>query len=240
MNKIVVLLLMIYLLISRHISERKVTVIDLTVRQSNILEIVKQSGPITGKDIADKLGLSRAALRSDLAVLTMSGLLGARPRVGYYYTHKTPSDYIATILGNIQISDAHSLPVVIRENCSVYNAIVTMFTEDVSTIMIVSEGGFLEGVVSRKDLLKASMGDRNLTELPVKVAMTRMPNIIVTTPDEPVLDAAKKLLNHQVDALPVVKVVVVDKTEKLQVVGRFTKTNITRLFVQLADTGYSI
>lgn len=231
---------MIYLLISRHISERKVTVIDLTVRQSNILEIVKQSGPITGKDIADKLGLSRAALRSDLAVLTMSGLLGARPRVGYYYTHKTPSDYIATILGNIQISDAHSLPVVIRENCSVYNAIVTMFTEDVSTIMIVSEGGFLEGVVSRKDLLKASMGDRNLTELPVKVAMTRMPNIIVTTPDEPVLDAAKKLLNHQVDALPVVKVVVVDKTEKLQVVGRFTKTNITRLFVQLADTGYSI
>lgn len=208
----------------------------MTSRQSSILEIVKQSGPITGKHIAEQLGLSRAALRSDLAILTMSGLLGARPRVGYYYTHKSPGDYIATTLGSITVEDANSLPVVVRETCSVYDAIVTMFTEDVSTLMIVSEGGFLEGVVSRKDLLKASMGNKNLTDLPVKIPMTRMPNIVVTRPEESVLRAAQKLLNHQVDSLPVVKVVTMEKTEKLQVVGRFTKTNIARLFVQLADT----
>lgn len=209
--------------------------IELTPRQTSILEIVQEFGPITGKKIAEKLAVSRAALRPDLAILTMSGLLGARPRVGYYYTHKNPNDVIANILGNIRVADANSLPIVIRENCTVYDAIVTMFIEDVGTVAVVSEGGFLEGVVSRKDLLKASMGEKKLNDLPIKVAMTRMPNIVVTTPEESVLRAAKKLLNHQVDSLPVVNVLVVDNTEKYQVVGRFTKTNITRLFVQLVD-----
>ncbi len=38
-----------------------------------IIEIVKTKGPITGEQIADKLNLTRATLRPDLAILTMSG-----------------------------------------------------------------------------------------------------------------------------------------------------------------------
>lgn len=210
-------------------------VIDLTPRQQSILEIAKAEGPITGKQIAEKLEVTRAALRADLALLTMAGLLGARPRVGYYYTHKDPSDYIAGILGSISVEEVHSTPVVVRETCSVYDAIVTMFVEDVGTVFVVSEGGFLEGIISRKDLLKTSMGQKDLNELPVKIVMTRMPNLIITTPEESVLRAAQKLLTHQVDCLPVVNIINLDNIEKQQVVGRFTKTNITRLFVQLAD-----
>jgi len=60
--------------------------LELTRRQETILEIVKKSGPITGEQIAEKLSLTRATLRPDLAILTMSGLLEARPRVGYYYS----------------------------------------------------------------------------------------------------------------------------------------------------------
>jgi predicted transcriptional regulator len=212
-----------------------VIVIDLTPRQQSILEIAKAEGPITGKQIAEKLEVTRAALRADLALLTMAGLLGARPRVGYYYTHKDPSDYIAGILGSISVEEVHSTPVVVRETCSVYDAIVTMFVEDVGTVFVVSEGGFLEGIISRKDLLKTSMGQKDLNELPVKIVMTRMPNLIITTPEESVLRAAQKLLTHQVDCLPVVNIINLDNIEKQQVVGRFTKTNITRLFVQLAD-----
>lgn len=59
--------------------------IKLSKRQDEILEIVKQNGPITGKDIAEKLSLTRVALRPDLAILTMSGNLEARPRVGYFF-----------------------------------------------------------------------------------------------------------------------------------------------------------
>jgi CBS domain-containing protein len=165
----------------------------------------------------------------------MSGMLGARPKVGYYVTGKGPADLIASILGNIQVLEAHSRPIVIRENSSIYDAIVTLFIEDVGSIFVVSEGGFLEGVVSRKDLLKTTIGSKNSNELPTSVAMTRMPNIIMTTLEESAILAAQKLLIHEVDALPVVNVVMVDNQEKYQVVGRFTKTNITRLFVNLAD-----
>ncbi|HMM20570.1 MAG TPA: helix-turn-helix transcriptional regulator [Selenomonadales bacterium] len=206
----------------------------MSKRQEAILAIVKTHGPITGEQIADKLNLSRAALRPDLAILTMSGLLGARPRVGYYLTGKEPSDIIAGVLGTIRVAEILSQPIAVREKCSVYDAIVTMFVEDVGTIVVVSEGGFLEGVASRKDMLKAALGGKNINKLPISVAMTRMPNIIVTYPEESALRAAQKLLSHQVDALPVVNSVVADGSEKLQVIGRFTKTNITRLFVQLA------
>jgi DeoR family transcriptional regulator, catabolite repression regulator len=197
------------------------------------MSIVKDSGPITGEQIADKLSLSRAALRADLAILTMSGLLGARPRVGYYLTGKTPSDVIAGVLGNIKVVQLQSQPVAVRNTCSVYDAIVTMFVVDVGTLIVVSEDGHLEGVVSRKDMLKAALAGTNLNNLPVNVAMTRMPNIVVTYPDESILIAAQKLLSHQVDSLPVVNILDVDGAEKYQVIGRFTKTNITRLFVQL-------
>jgi CBS domain-containing protein/biotin operon repressor len=208
--------------------------IELSKRQTLILTIVRDFGPITGEHIAEKLSLSRAALRPDLAILTMSGLLGARPRVGYYLTGKEPSDVIAGVLGNIKVAEILSQPVAVRETSTVYDAIVTMFVEDVGTIIVVSEGGFLEGIASRKDMLKAALAGKNINKLPVSIAMTRAPNIFVTYPEESALRAAHKLLSHQVDSLPVVNVVKTDATEKLQVVGRFTKTNITRLFVQLA------
>ncbi|MPN08600.1 Transcriptional repressor CcpN [bioreactor metagenome] len=209
--------------------------IELTPRQSTILDIVKTHGPITGNQIAEKVNLSRAALRPDLAILTRSGLLGARPRVGYYFTGKDPADLIASVLGQFRVADIHSIPIVVRENCSVYDAIVTMFIEDVGTVFVVSEGSYLEGVISRKDLLKSTMGGKNINDMPVKIVMTRMPNIIVTSPHESVLRAAQKLISHQVDSLPVIEAVQVDGQEKFHVVGRFTKTNITRLFVQLVE-----
>lgn len=208
--------------------------IELSKRQEQILDIVREFGPITGEHIAEKLQLSRAALRPDLAILTMSGLLGARPRVGYYLTGKEPSDVISKLLGNVKVAEILSQPVVVRENCSVYDGIVTMFVEDVGSIIIVSEGGYLEGIASRKDMLKAALAGKNISKIPVSMAMTRMPNIIVTYPEEPVLSAAQKLLSHQIDSLPVVSIVNEGGAEKLQVVGRFTKTNIARLLVQLA------
>lgn len=189
---------------------------------------------MSGEQIAEILKLSRAALRPDLAILTMAGLLGARPRVGYYLTGKEPADVISGVLGNIRVSDVHSRAIVVRDTVSAYDAIVTMFTEDVGSIVVVSEGGILEGLASRKDMLKVAMGGKDISNLPVSVVMTRMPNIVVTYPEETVARAAQKLIHHQVDGLPVVQVVSGDNGDMLRVVGRFTKTTITKLFVQLA------
>ena len=56
----------------------------LSERQEKIVEMVKKTSPMTGEQIARQLKLKRATLRPDLAILTMTGVLEARPRVGYF------------------------------------------------------------------------------------------------------------------------------------------------------------
>lgn len=209
--------------------------IQLTERQEKIIEIVKANEPITSENIAKKLKLTRATLRPDLAILTMSGILDARPKVGYFYTGKTSLSFIAEKIQEIKVADRKSVPVVVDEETSIYDGIVTLFLEDVSTIFVTSKG-YLVGVVSRKDFLKNAIGGLNLNKTPIGVIMTRMPNIVFTTPDESILDAAVKLIEHEVDSLPVVEEVVLeDGTRAYKVIGRITKTTITRLFVELGN-----
>lgn len=150
---------------------------ELNKRQEKILEIVKDNGPITGEHIADQLHLTRATLRPDLAILTMAGYLDARPRVGYFYTGKTGAQLLTENMKKLFVKDYQSIPVVISENTSVYDAIVTMFLEDVGTLFVVDKDSLLVGVLSRKDLLRASIGKQELGALPVNIIMTRMPNI---------------------------------------------------------------
>ena len=203
--------------------------IELTKRQEHILQIVKDNGPITGEQIAEQLSLTRATLRPDLAILTMAGFLDARPRVGYFYTGKSGAQLLTESLQKIHAKDYQSIPVVVNENLSVYDAICTMFLEDVGTLFVVDQYSSLVGVLSRKDLLRASIGKQELSSLPVNIIMTRMPNITMCEREDLLIDVAKKLIEKQIDALPVVK-----KTEiGYEVIGRITKTNITKAFVAL-------
>ncbi|MED3627492.1 transcriptional regulator CcpN [Bacillus subtilis] len=205
--------------------------IELNKRQEHILQIVKENGPITGEHIAEKLNLTRATLRPDLAILTMSGFLEARPRVGYFYTGKTGTQLLADKLKKLQVKDFQSIPVVIHENVSVYDAICTMFLEDVGTLFVVDRDAVLVGVLSRKDLLRASIGQQELTSVPVNIIMTRMPNITVCRREDYVMDIAKHLIEKQIDALPVIK----DTDKGFEVIGRVTKTNMTKILVSLSE-----
>lgn len=208
-----------------------VSTIELNKRQEHILQIVKENGPITGEHIAEKLNLTRATLRPDLAILTMSGFLEARPRVGYFYTGKTGTQLLADKLKKLQVKDFQSIPVVIHENVSVYDAICTMFLEDVGTLFVVDDNAILVGVLSRKDLLRASIGKQELPSIPVHIIMTRMPNITLCRREDFILDIAKMLIEKQIDALPVVK----DTEKGYEVVGRITKTNMTKILVGLSE-----
>ena len=204
---------------------------ELSKRQEHIIEIVKGNGPITGEHIADQLNLTRATLRPDLAILTMAGFLDARPRVGYFYTGKTRMQLLTENLQKIYVKDYQSIPVVVNESVSVYDAIVTMFLEDVGTLFVVDKDLILVGVLSRKDLLRASIGKQELTTLPVNIIMTRMPNITMCLREDLLIDVAKKLIDKQIDGLPVVK-----ETKKgFEVIGRVTKTNIAKALVALAE-----
>ncbi|MFD2971212.1 helix-turn-helix transcriptional regulator [Peribacillus deserti] len=207
--------------------------IELNKRQQHILEIVKQNGPITGEHIADQLNLTRATLRPDLAILTMAGYLDARPRVGYFFSGKSETQLLTDNLKKIIVKDYQSIPVVVNDSISVYDAICTMFLEDVGTLFVVDKEAILKGVLSRKDLLRASIGKQELTSIPVNIIMTRMPNVTMCTKEDLLIDVAKRLIDKQIDAVPVVK-----ETEKgYEVTGRITKTNIAKAFVALADDG---
>ncbi|WP_164216164.1 helix-turn-helix transcriptional regulator [Virgibacillus sp. YIM 98842] len=202
---------------------------ELSNRQEQIIEIVKENGPITGEKIADRLSLTRATLRPDLAILTMAGFLEARPRVGYFYTGKTGTELLTEQIKKFKVHEYQHVPIVVKENVSVYDAISTMFLEDVGTLFVVDDTATLTGVLSRKDLLRASIGQQDLNTVPVHIIMTRMPNITVCRKDDLLLEVAKKLMNKQIDGVPVVK----DTEHGLEVIGRITKTTITKAFVEL-------
>ncbi|WP_043933780.1 helix-turn-helix transcriptional regulator [Bacillus sp. EB01] len=205
----------------------------MSKRQKDIIEIVKNSGPITGKQIADKLSLSRAALRPDLAILTMAGNLEARPRVGYFLNSETPDSGVIRNQISQKVSDYKAHPIVIQKSASVYDAIVQLFLEDVGTLYVVDEDNHLTGVISRKDLLRASIGNRSPEELPVSIIMTRMPNVVTIQPEETLIEAARKMITYQIDSLPVVKASGVD-IATYTVIGRITKTTITKAFLELS------
>ena len=108
-----------------------------------------------------------------------------------------------------------------------------MFLEDVGSLFIVNNG-LLSGVISRKDLLKCSVGGMDIEKLPVGMAMTRMPNIVYSEASENIALAVHKILIHEVDSIPVVEIVDGDE-KKLKVIGKFSKTNITRLLMEVLE-----
>ncbi|HLR11147.1 MAG TPA: helix-turn-helix transcriptional regulator [Sporosarcina sp.] len=204
---------------------------ELNKRQKDILEIVKKDGPITGEQIALRLNLVRATIRPDLAILTMAGYLDARPRVGYFYSGKKTSTPISDNMNAMKVGDFQSMPVVVSENFSVYDAICHMFLEDVGTLFVVDQSSYLVGVLSRKDLLRATMGNQDTDKIPVHVIMTRMPNITYCEKQDTLLKVAQIMMDKQIDSLPVIQ----KKENGLEVIGRITKTNITAAFLSLAD-----
>lgn len=205
--------------------------IELNKRQNEILDIVKGNGPITGEQIAERLSLTRSTLRPDLAILTMAGFLDARPRVGYFYSGKKTGQAISDNIAQMMVKDFQSIPVVVDEGMTVYDAICHMFLEDVGSLFVVDKNSLLSGVLSRKDFLRTSIGNQDLNKIPVHMIMTRMPNITYCLKEDPLFEVAKKLMNRQIDSLPVVK----ERKDGLEVIGRITKTNITRAFLSLAD-----
>lgn len=209
--------------------------IKLTKRQEEIIEIVKKNQPITSEKLAQILNVTRAALRPDLAILTMTGILEARPKVGYLYSKKGNNNLIYDYIKEITVADIKTKPTVVTEDTTVYDAIVQLFLNDVGTIFVV-HNGYLTGAVSRKDFLKIAIGNTDVHKVPIGVIMTRMPNIITVTDEDTAYEAARKIIEHEVDSLPVIeKEVTEEGKESYKITGKVSKTNITKLFVKMGS-----
>ena len=207
--------------------------IQLNQRQLKIIDIVKENEPITSESIAANLNLTRATLRSDLAILTMTGILDARPKVGYFYTGTSGVNLIGDKLKDKKVIDIMSIPIVVKKDTSIYDTIVTMFLSDVGSIFIIDDNEDLCGIVSRKDLLKATIGGSDINKMPIGMIMTRTPNVVIAKREDSVVMAAKKIIEHEVDCIPVVEYNE-EAPANIKVIGRLSKTNITKLFLELA------
>ena len=203
----------------------------LSKRQEQIAQIVREEGPVTGSAIAEHLEVTRSALRSDLSVLTMLGVLDARPNVGYYYVGLSKETQTAERLKSFLVSDVLSQAVVVNGDTSLYDTIVTIFTEDVGTILVCDDS-YLVGVVSRKDLLRASMGQTDSHTMPISMIMTPVSKVITVEPTDTLVEAAQKMIDYEVDCLPVVVCEDVENKKRLKVVGRVSKTTVAKVFLE--------
>lgn len=196
--------------------------------------MVRQSAPVTGEQIAEQLGLSRPTIRSDLAVLVMLGLLDAKPKVGYFPgAAAEPQGELRRMLLDWKVRDIQSRPVNIRETATVQDAVVAMFLENAGSVFVTDEQGFLQGIVSRKDLLKVTLGNPASPAMPVSLVMTRKANLVTVGPDDSALEAARKMIRHEVESLPVV--LSAEGREDAEVVGRISNTSMTRVLVEWAE-----
>ncbi len=211
----------------------------LTNRQEEIIRIVKEGQPVTSEALAENLGVTRAALRADLAILTMTGILDARPKVGYVYSGKNVNGNIMDNISKIKVEDIMSKPVTVNEATMVYDAIVYLFLNDVGTVFIENNGN-LVGAASRKDFLKIAIGGTDIHKIPVSIIMTRMPNIIYGFKDDSAYSLAKKIIEHEIDSIPIVEKINIDENgkESLKIVGKISKTNITKLFVKIGESNF--
>ena len=75
------------------------------------------------------------------------------------------------------------------------------------------------------------VGGGDLYSMPVSMIMTRMPNIITLEAHSLVSEAVHKLVVHEIDSLPVIEY----KDGKINIIGRFTKTNATKLFYEIIN-----
>lgn len=202
-----------------------------------IIEIVNRYAPITGDQIAERLNLTKSTIRTDLTLLVGLEHIDAKPKVGYSPGSRSLKR-IGVQLGDTLVKTIQSMPIIIRETTTIQDAVVTLFLQDVGTLFVCDAQERLAGVASRKDFLKVTLGNSAAATMPVSMVMTRQPKVITIHPEDTVLDAAHKMMVHEIDSLPVViPAVGEDGGEGMKVVGRLTKTSIVKLILDTETNG---
>lgn len=190
----------------------------LSERQKKIVEIVKLHQPLSGEKISELLDISRATLRPDLSFLTLVGILKATPKIGYTYSGLDLETLFFFDTFQKEVAEIMTSPVLVTHDSYIQDAIITLFMYDADVLYVIDEGKLLLGIMSRKDLLRASLNS-GIQTTPVAVCMTRMPHIITCTKDMNILEAAALLQDHAIDSLPVV-----DEENDRKIVGTVTKS----------------
>ena len=212
-----------------HISYlERIQFLKLSERQKKIVEIVKVQQPLSGEKISDLLDISRATLRADLSFLTLVGILKATPKIGYTYSGSDLERLFFFDTFQKEVADIMTSPVLVSHDCFIQDAIITLFMYDADVLYVIDEDKLLLGIMSRKDLLRASLNS-SIQKTPVAVCMTRIPHIITCQKDMNILEVAALLQDQAIESLPVV-----DESNDRKVVGCVTKSALLDYIIQEA------
>ncbi len=129
-------------------------------------------------------------------------------------------------------------PITVTPDTPFQDALRLMREHRFRRLPVVNEEGKLVGIVSERDLLYASPSPATslsvwelnylLSKLKIDEIMTR--EVIITTPDTPIEDAAHLIVTNKIGGLPVVD-------EQNRVVGVITETDIFKTFVEMLGGG---
>lgn len=203
---------------------------ELSNREKNIIKIVKKYEPITGDRIACELSLSKSTIRTELSILVKLGILESKTNVGYFFNNDFVKKAEYDTLKLIKVSEVMALACTAKATETLSEIITKIFLHDIGTIFIVDDDNNLFGVVSRKDMLKILVSNSTAHTMPVAMAMTRVPNVVYLSEEETILDALRKIINHEVDCLPVIR-----EDNGKKIIGRISKTTIIRLLLDVLE-----
>ncbi|MBB3114767.1 CBS domain-containing protein [Paenibacillus phyllosphaerae] len=189
------------------------------------MRLVGLHAPITGDQIAELLGTSRATIRSDLSLLVMLNLLRAKPKVGYFPGEGGETAPREQRWGQTNVQQVQGIPVVITGGLSVHEAVVTLILENVETLSVIDDHKRFLGIVTAKDLLKLTLGNPQAGTMPVGMAMSRLPAAVALTPEDRVETAVGVMLTHGLDGVPVL-------SPEREVIGWVSKTTVLRRIME--------
>lgn len=129
-------------------------------------------------------------------------------------------------------------PVTVTARTPFQDALKIMREHKFRRLPVVDDAGRLKGIVSERDLLYASPSPATslsvwelnylLSKLDIEEIMTQ--DVVSTTPDTPIEDAARQIVDNKIGGMPVVD-------EDNRVVGVITETDIFKTFVEMLGGG---
>ena len=114
-------------------------------------------------------------------------------------------------------------PVTIRDNTVYSKAFNIMQEKDLHHLPVVNEKNEVAGILTRRDLQIAA---QHFREAPVEVSDVMHTPVVTISPDEPLLEAARQMIDKRIGGLPVL-----DDNGKM--VGILTETDLLRVLIDL-------
>jgi CBS domain-containing protein len=129
--------------------------------------------------------------------------------------------------------------ITVSPNTPIAHAHQIMKKNKIRRLVVLDDSGNMEGIITIGDVREASPSDATSlsiwelnylwAQLEVSSVMSR--KVLTATPGEPVINAARIMLDHKISGVPVV-----DEADDDKVVGIITESDVFRMLVKSAET----